>query len=144
MHRHTLSGTYRDQWREAAAAVPESERLNVVGMMKDGKTIGEVGDALGLECSTVAEIVIQEFDEDPDLVQRKGSRQGKGQWQVFNFDTPGAEFAFDLEPYGSISLLTFTRQRPDEPTDTVLIWVKTDWLDKIRERLSVGGDGEKQ
>lgn len=54
----------RDRWREAAARVPKSKRKEVVDMMKAGKTVGEVGEALRLDNTVVAEIIIEEFEEE--------------------------------------------------------------------------------
>lgn len=65
----------------------------------------------------------------------------KGQYQVFNFDTGDSEFDFAVENKGSISSLTFTRKRQGKPDDTVFMWVKTEWLDKIREELCITRHG---
>ena len=67
----------------------------------------------------------------------------KGQFEVFNFDTQGAAFDCDVVLKAKISSLTFTRERPGKPVDTVLLWVKTEDLDKIREKLPERETNEK-
>ncbi len=60
-----------------------------------------------------------------------------GQHEIFNFDTRDSDFEFGIWDRGSISLLTFTRKREGFPDDNVLMWVKTEWLDKIREQIDL-------
>lgn len=60
----------------------------------------------------------------------------KGQDDVYNFDTPDAEFEFEVENHGSISLMTFTRKRLDQSDDTLRVWVRIEWLGKIAEQIT--------
>jgi hypothetical protein len=56
--------------------------------------------------------------------------------EIFNFDTPDADLAVTVMKKGTISLLTFVRERPDNPNDTVSIWLKTEWLERIQEKIT--------
>ncbi len=62
-----------------------------------------------------------------------------GCYEVFNFDTRDSDFDFAVEDEGSVSLLRFTRKRDNKPDDSVLIWVKTEWIDKIRREIDMKG-----
>lgn len=66
---------------------------------------------------------------------------GNGQHEIFNFETAGSEFdcAVERKEYlpgeSALSSITFTRKRQGKPDDTVLLWVKTEWLDDIAEAI---------
>ena len=68
----------------------------------------------------------------------------EGQYAIFNFDTVDSEFDFAVDTKRSLSSVTFTRRRPGKPDDIVFIWLKAEWLDKIREKLPERETNEKR
>jgi len=58
-----------------------------------------------------------------------------GQHSIFNFETPGADLDFAAQTSGSLTRLVFTRKREGEPDDSLLLWVKTEWIERIMHEL---------
>ncbi len=75
-------------------------------------------------------------DEAERQKMRAVAMVDEGQHEIFNFDTGDSEFDFIIDKKGAVSFLSFIRRRQDQPDDTVKIWVKTEWLDKIRKILT--------
>lgn len=60
----------------------------------------------------------------------------QGTYEVFDFNTDEAEFDVKMTSGLSQSRLMFRRIRKDKPDDFLIIFLKTEWLEKISMALA--------